>query len=172
MVGICFYFVGLSGCGKTTLVRSLQTIWKTLLNKHVDVIDGDDFRARSSNCDFSKRSRSLNVRSIGHSAFNHVSRGDIVLVSNIAPYHEDREYNRKLISQCGVYVELYLDIPLHVCESRDVKGLYRNARLGVIKNLTGISDPFEIPINPEVVIPLLTKDQTVEYTWNKINKYI
>jgi sulfate adenylyltransferase len=93
----------------------------------------------------------MNVRRIGYVASEIVRHGGIVLVANIAPYEADRAYNRSLISGFGTYLEVFVDTSLETCESRDVKGLYANARAGKIQQFTGISDPFERPTNAHVI---------------------
>jgi sulfate adenylyltransferase len=104
----------------------------------------------------------MNVRRIGYVASEIVKHGGIVIVANIAPFEEDRAYNKKLIEQYGTYVQFYVDTPLEVCESRDVKGLYKAARNGTIKQFTGISDPFEVPTTG-VVVPLQSEEKAVEF---------
>lgn len=96
---------------------------------------------------FSQADRSTNVRRIGFVAAEIARHGGIVLCANIAPYSEDRAYNRALMGP--LYTEVFMNTPLSVCEERDVKGMYAKARAGVLKHFTGISDPYEVPINPE-----------------------
>jgi len=147
--GTCFYFVGLSGSGKSTLAESLKSyIEENDPCREVTLLDADIIRTHlSKGLGFSKEDRSMNVRRIGYVASEIVKHGGIVIVANIAPYEEDRQYNRNLISEYGKYIEFFVDTPIEVCEERDVKGLYKSARNGTIKNFTGISDPFEIPTN-------------------------
>jgi sulfate adenylyltransferase len=151
--GVCVYFVGLSGSGKTTLAQALkarlQDEWP---HKEVTVLDADEIRTHlSKGLGFSKEDRSMNVRRIGYVASEIVRHGGIVLVANIAPYEEDRAANRSMISQHGSYLEVFVDTSLDTCESRDVKGLYKAARAGTIKQFTGISDPFEVPTKAHVI---------------------
>lgn len=150
--GFCVYFVGLSGSGKTTLTKALKAKLEELLNhRKVTVLDGDVVRKNlSSELGFSKEHRSLNVRRIGYVASEIVKHGGICLCANIAPYQNDRDYNRNQIGDG--YIEIYIDTSMSVCESRDVKGLYKLAREGKIKKFTGVSDPFEIPANPELTV--------------------
>lgn len=151
--GMCFYFVGLSGSGKSTLANCFKTKLMELLNKKITLLDGDVVRQNlSKGLGFSKEDRSTNVKRIGYVASEIVKHGGIVLCANIAPYEEDRKVNRELISQYGKYIEIFVDTKLSICEERDVKGLYKLAREGIIKNFTGISDPFEIPKEAEIVI--------------------
>lgn len=153
--GFCVYFVGLSGSGKTTVALALQAKLEELIRyKKVTVLDGDVVRHHlSSELGFSKDHRSLNVRRIGYVASEIVKHGGICLCANIAPYASDRDANRQLITSTGGgYIEIYVDTPLQVCESRDVKGLYKLARCGKIKEFTGVSDPFEKPETAEITV--------------------
>lgn len=146
--GLCVYFIGLSGSGKTTLAQALKGVLEEELPcKEVTLLDADEIRTHlSKGLGFSREDRSMNVRRIGYVASEIVRHGGIVLVANIAPYEDDRQYNRRLITQTGgKYIEIYVDTPLEVCEQRDVKGLYKAARAGKIATFTGISDPFEFP---------------------------
>jgi len=152
--GLCLYFTGLSGSGKSTLANYVQQ--KLLENeKHraITILDADIIRTHlSKGLGFSRPDRSTNVRRIGYVASEIVKHGGICLVANIAPYEDDRLANRELISAEGNYVEIYVKTSLETCEERDVKGLYALARKGVIKEFTGISDPYEEPKNAEIVL--------------------
>jgi sulfate adenylyltransferase len=152
-IGLCVYFTGLSGAGKTTLAQGLKAYLEEVIpSKPVTLLDADEIRTHlSKGLGFSKEDRSMNVRRIGYVASEIVKHGGIVLVANIAPYEEDRRHNRRLISQYGRYVEVFVDTPLEICESRDVKGLYKAARAGIIKQFTGISDPYERPTDALIV---------------------
>ena len=122
-------------------------------NKEVTILDGDIVRQNlSKGLGFSKEDRSTNVRRIGFVAQQIVRHGGIVLCANIAPYESDRRHNRQIIEKYGKYIEIFVDTPLQQCEKRDVKGLYKLARKGVIKQFTGISDPFEKPLNADIII--------------------
>ncbi len=148
--GICIYFTGLSGSGKSTLSNALRSKLQSLdpLKRDITVLDGDIIRENlSKGLGFSKQDRSINVQRIGFVASLIVKNGGICLCANIAPYENDRIINKNLISQYGPYIEVFVDTPIEVCESRDAKGLYKLAREGVIKEFTGISDPFEKPSN-------------------------
>ena len=166
--GVCFYFIGLSGAGKSTLAESLKSyIEEVYPSREVTLLDADIIRTHlSKGLGFSKEDRSMNVRRIGYVAHEIVKHGGIVIVANIAPFEEDRKYNRNLISPYGKYVELYVDTPVEVCEERDVKGLYKAARAGTLKNFTGVSDPFEIPVNTIVI-----KNQPLREILDKLNPY-
>jgi sulfate adenylyltransferase len=152
--GLCVYFTGLSGSGKSTLANYLQQkIMEREKDRNVTLLDADIVRTHlSKGLGFSRADRSTNVRRIGYVCSEIVKHGGIVLVANIAPYEEDRMWNRELISAEGNYVEVFVDTTLEKCEERDIKGLYALARKGVIKEFTGISDPYEIPSKAEIVV--------------------
>jgi sulfate adenylyltransferase len=151
--GFCIYLVGLSGSGKTTVAKTLESKLKELTSRPITVLDGDIIRYNlSKGLGFSKEDRSANIRRIGFVASEIVKHRGIVICANIAPYQEDREYNRKLISQHGGYIEVFVDTPLEICEERDVKGLYKLARQGVIKMFTGVTDTFEKPEDSDIIL--------------------
>jgi len=173
--GICFYFVGLSGSGKSTLAESLRGwIEEEYPDRTVTLLDADIVRTHlSKGLGFSREDRSLNVRRIGYVASEIVKHGGICIVANIAPYAEDRAFNRALISEYGEYVEVFVDTPIEECERRDVKGLYAAARAGKIAAFTGVSDPFEVPDHKATVcIPQLTKAATIRIVHDLAGKYI
>jgi len=144
--GLCLYFVGLSGSGKSTMCNHMMSKFKELTNKKVSILDGDIVRLNlSKGLGFSKEDRSTNIRRIGYVASEISKHNGIVLVANIAPFEDDRKFNKNLISQYGNYVEIFMDTDIEECEKRDVKGLYKLARKGEIKNFTGIDSPFEKP---------------------------
>lgn len=151
--GLCVYFIGLSGSGKSTIANMFKSKLLELCDKQVTILDGDIIRQHlSKGLTFSKQDRSVNVRRIGYVASEIVKHRGISICANIAPYECDREYNRSLISQYGHYLEIYVNTDLDVCEKRDVKGLYKLARTGVIKTFTGITDPFEPPLKSDLII--------------------
>ena len=152
--GFCVYFTGLSGSGKSTLANILKLKLLELIDsRNITLLDGDIVRRNlSKGLGFSKEDRSTNVTRIGYVASEIVKHGGIVICSNIAPYDDDRIKNRKLISENGGYIEVFVNTSLDVCEKRDVKGLYKLARQGIIKQFTGISDPFEVPSNCDLEI--------------------
>lgn len=143
--GICVYFYGLSGSGKSTLANLLEYKLREIeTERKITLLDADVVRLNlSKGLGFSKEDRSTNVRRIGYVATEIVKHGGIVIVANIAPYEEDRLFNRKQISQYGKYIEIFVNTPIEICEERDTKGLYKLAKEGKIQNFTGINDPFE-----------------------------
>jgi len=161
--GICVYFVGLSALGKSTLVKAVKARLQEKSSVPVTILDGDHVRQHlSKGLTFSKEDRSTNVRRIGYVASEVVRHGGIVLCANIAPYEEDRAWNKALIEKYGKYVEVYVNTSVEVCERRDPKGLYEKARKGQIL-LTGVNDPFEAPTNPDVNIADLDLDHNVNH---------
>ena len=145
--GVTIWFTGLSGAGKTTITTAVAQFLKE--NDYpLEVLDGDIVRENlTKGLGFSKADRDENIRRIGFVANLLTRHNVIVLVSAISPYREIREEVRGKI---GDFVEVFVNAPLSVCEERDVKGLYKRARAGEIKSFTGIDDPYEPPLNPEV----------------------
>jgi sulfate adenylyltransferase len=167
--GRCIYFVGLSGAGKTTLARALcETLKERYPPNKVTLLDGDEVRKNiSAGLGFSRADRSANVRRIGYVASLLVKTGGIVVCANIAPYAEDREWNRTMITATGgTYFEVYLNTPLDVCAQRDVKGLYA----AKVSNMTGVSDPFEEPKNADLILD--TSKVSVSDCLAKIINYV
>jgi adenylylsulfate kinase len=145
--GVTVWFTGLSGAGKTTIAQAVaERLNATDLN--VEILDGDVMRQHlSKGLSFSHEDRIENVRRIGYVA-NLLSRnGVVVLVAAIAP---DREIREELKQTSENFIEVYVNAPLSICEQRDVKGLYRQARAGLIPNFTGIDMDYEIPLNPDL----------------------
>ena len=160
--GLTIFFTGLSGSGKSTLANGLLIKLLEDGRRPVTLLDGDIVRTHlSSELGFSKEHRSINVQRIGYVASEITKNGGIALCAPIAPYISDRRYNRDLIMQYGGYIEIHVSTSLKVCEDRDAKGLYKLARKGVIKEFTGISDPYEAPENPEIVIDSSVDDPEV-----------
>ena len=151
--GLTIFFTGLSGSGKSTLANGLVSKLLEEGSRAVTLLDGDIVRTHLSNeLGFSKEHRSINIKRIGYVASEITKNGGIAICAPIAPYEEDRTYNRKLISKMGGYLEIFVNTPLEKCEERDSKGLYALAREGKIKEFTGISDPYEEPKNAEIVV--------------------
>jgi len=162
------WFTGLSGSGKSTLAHAVE---QKLHEKGclTFVLDGDNVRhGLSSNLSFSEDDRKENIRRIGEAAKLMTEAGIITLTAFISPFRVDREMVRSLFAH-GEFVEVYCNASLEVCESRDVKGLYKKARVGDIKNYTGIDSPYEVPINAEILVETgfnkldLCVDQVLDY---------
>ncbi|MBW4641516.1 MAG: adenylyl-sulfate kinase [Goleter apudmare HA4340-LM2] len=165
--GAILWLTGLSGAGKTTIACAVaQELQKQ--NYPVELLDGDIVRTHlSQGLGFSKQDRDINVRRIGFVA-NLLSRnGIIAIAAAISPYREIREELKQTTTN---FIEIYVDAPLAVCESRDVKGLYAKAKAGQIQHFTGISDPYEAPINPEIICQ--TDRFTVEQCVNQVLHYL
>ncbi len=151
--GFTIFFTGLSGSGKSTIANGLQIKLLEEGTRPVTLLDGDIVRTHlSSELGFSRKHRSLNVQRIGFVASEITKNGGIAICAPIAPYSKDRNFNRALISRVGGYVEVHVNTSIEICEERDSKGLYKMAREGKIKEFTGISDPYEAPSSPELII--------------------
>jgi len=151
--GFTVFFTGLSGSGKSTIANALLV--KLLENggRNVTLLDGDKVRKNlSSELGFSREHRDLNITRIGYVASEITKNGGIAICAPIAPYAATRKIVRDTIEPVGGFLEIHVATPLEVCEERDRKGLYAKARAGIIKEFTGISDPYEEPENPEMVI--------------------
>jgi adenylylsulfate kinase len=148
---VILWFTGLSGSGKSTLAHAVEE--KLYQHKcRTYVMDGDNVRhGLCGDLGFSAEDRKENIRRIGNVAKLFLDAGTIVLTAFISPFHEDREAVRNLVLP-GDFFEIYCNAPLDVCEQRDVKGIYKKAREGVIKDFTGISSPYEAPLNPELIV--------------------
>ena len=165
--GATLWFTGLSGSGKSTVASALEE--RLVRNKvHAYRLDGDNVRhGLNANLGFSAEDRAENIRRIGEVAKLFADAGVLALTSFISPYRADREQVRKLHAEAGLpFLEVFIDTPLEVCESRDPKGLYKKARAGEIKGFTGIDDPYEAPEHAEIHVP--TADQSVEQSVDQI----
>jgi adenylyl-sulfate kinase len=168
MKPIVIWITGLSGSGKTTLAN---TLFKNLNNSHV--IDGDVLRLERPNLGFSDDDRLSNVLHATSKALFLLmqSKDSIPIISLISPKAQMRRSARKLLETYGnaIFIEVYLDVPLDVCEERDPKGLYKKARSGEIKNFTGIDSLYELPQNPDIIIPhTFTVEESVEIILEKV----
>ncbi len=153
MQGYTVFFTGLSGSGKSTIANALMVKLMEMGGRPVSLLDGDVVRKNlSSELGFSKEHRDLNIRRIGYVASEITKNGGIAICAPIAPYTATRRAVRELISAVGGFVEIHVATSIEVCEQRDRKGLYALARAGKIKEFTGISDPYEVPENAEMVI--------------------
>ena len=158
------FFTGLSGSGKSTIANALeQRLFE--MNIKTYVLDGDNIRRGiNSDLSFSPEDRSENNRRIGEIARLFVDAGLVVLAAFVAPYRKDREFIKNKVGKEN-YIEVFINTSLQICEERDVKGLYKKARSGEIKDMTGISAPYEAPENPDVT---LTHENSIEESVNII----
>lgn len=143
---------GLSGAGKTTLAHAVAERLRGD-GRAASVLDGDELRATvSRDLGFSKADRDEHVQRVARLAVETAARGEVVVVALVSPYREARERARATVTPRFPFVEVYVACPLDVLRSRDPKGLYRRADAGEITNFTGISDPYEVPLNPDLVV--------------------
>ena len=148
---LVIWFTGLSGSGKSTLAGKVEEM---LFSKGIKtyILDGDNVRkGMNNNLGFSPADRKENIRRIGEMSKLFVDAGIVVLTAFISPYRSDREIVKRLLED-GEFIEVYVKCPLNVCEQRDVKGLYKKARAGEIKDFTGINAPYEEPENPQLIV--------------------
>lgn len=166
--GFTLWFTGLSGAGKSTLAQFLTPILKEKGCK-VEVLDGDEVRENlSKGLGFSKEDRDTNIRRIGYVADLLSRNGVVSMTAAISPYREVRDEVRKRAT--APFIEIYVEAPLAVVEERDTKGLYKKARAGIIKQFTGISDPYEEPVNAEITVH--TGDESIEQSAERILGYL
>jgi adenylylsulfate kinase len=172
--GSCIvWFTGLSGSGKSTIANAVE---QRLYEKgiHTYVLDGDNIRhGLNSNIGFTAEDRKENIRRIGEVAKLFVDAGIVVLTAFISPYRDDRSRVRSLVQQ-REFLEIFVNCSLETCEKRDVKGLYKKAREGMIPDFTGINAPFEEPLQPELTVNTenISIDAAVEKVMNCIMKTI
>ena len=167
--GCTVWLTGLSGSGKSTIAVDLE---KRLCERGVRtyILDGDNIRhGLNKNLGFSPEDRTENIRRIGEVAKLFTDAGAVAITAFISPYRADRDQVRALMKD-GDFVEVYVDCPVEVCEQRDVKGLYKKARAGEIKEFTGISAPYEAPNSPELTIK--TSQQSVEESAMQILRHL
>ncbi len=151
--GFTVFFTGLSGTGKSTIANALMVKLMEIGTRRITLLDGDVVRKHlSSELGFSREHRDLNILRIGYVASEITKNGGSAICAPIAPYAATRQRVRQMIEPLGGFLEVFVDTPLEICEQRDRKGLYAKARAGLIKEFTGISDPYEAPQNPEVRI--------------------
>jgi len=149
--GVCIWFTGLSGAGKSTTADVL-TVLLMQRGRQVTVLDGDVVRTHlSKGLGFSKEDRDINIQRIGFVASEIVSHGGVVVCAAVSPYRATRDDVRNMVGS-DHFIEAFVDTPLAVCEERDSKGMYAMARRGEIKGFTGIDDPYEAPEHPEAVL--------------------
>ncbi|WLR52824.1 adenylyl-sulfate kinase [Bacillus tianshenii] len=153
------WFTGLSGSGKSTLANALE---QKLFEEHINsyILDGDNVRhGLNSDLGFSEKDRKENIRRIGETAKLFVDSGVFVLTAFISPYQAERQQVRELLEE-DEFVEVFVKCGLEQCEERDPKGLYKKARSGEIPEFTGISSPYEEPVNPEIIVD--TEHNTID----------
>lgn len=160
------WFTGLSGSGKTTIASEIfQELQKRGLR--VEHLDGDSIREIFPNTGFSKEEREIHIKRAGFLASKLEKHDVFVIASLISPYRETRDFVRIM---CKKFIEIYISTPLEVCEKRDIKGLYKKARKGEIKKFTGIDDPYEPPLKPEIAID--TSNENPKDSAGKIIKFL
>ena len=151
--GFTIFFTGLSGSGKSTIAKSLYSKLMEIGSRPVTLLDGDIVRTHlSSELGFSKDHRNLNIKRIGYVASEITKNRGAAICAPIAPYEESRNYVKEIISQHGEYILVHVSTSLEVCQERDTKGLYKKAKEGLIKGLTGVDDPYEVPNDADLVI--------------------
>jgi sulfate adenylyltransferase len=169
--GVTIFFTGLSGSGKSTIANVLLTKFLEMGGRPVTILDGDLVRKHlSSELGFSKEHRDINIRRIGYVASEITKNGGIAICAPIAPYDSVRKQVRQMIQPYGGFVLVHVATPLETCEQRDRKGLYAKARAGIVKEFTGISDPYEAPDDAEVEIN--TADLSAEEAAQEIILYL
>jgi len=152
-VGFTVFLTGLSGAGKSTTATALQEALTQCGMRSVELLDGDEVRKMgSSDLGFSRTDRDTNIRRIGHLALNTTGRGGACICAAIAPYDATRKEVRAMIEPHGGFFLVHIATPLEICESRDAKGLYAKARLGELSRFTGISDPYQVPDDADIVV--------------------
>lgn len=161
--GVTIWFTGLPSSGKSTIARILERQFRKW-NLKTELLDGDVIRTNlSKGLGFSKEDRDANIKRIGF-VCHLLSRNDVLAIASaISPYREVRDYNRRMI---GNFVEVFVKTSVEECEKRDVKGLYKKARAGEITGFTGVDDPYEEPLNAEVVCE--TEKETPEQSAEKV----
>ncbi len=166
---VVLWFTGLSGSGKSTLAHKVEeSLYRNGCSAFV--LDGDNVRhGLSSNLGFDEDDRKENIRRIGEVAKLMIEAGIITLTAFISPFSEEREKVKRSMPP-GDFIEIYCYASLEVCELRDVKGMYKKARLGEIKNYTGIDSPYEAPKNPELILD--TNKETIEESVSKVVNYL
>ncbi len=166
--GVCLWFTGLSGAGKSTIADVL-TVLLMEHGRRVTVLDGDVVRTQlSKGLGFGKEDRDINIRRIGYVAAEIVRHGGLVVCAAVSPYRSTRQEARNMVGP-EQFVEIYVATPLEICEERDVKGMYAKARRGEIKDFTGIDDPYEAPLSPDITLdsssntPLVNAQLVLDY---------
>lgn len=163
------WFTGLSGSGKSTLAVQLEAQLFALGYKTY-LLDGDNIRVGlNKDLSFTDDGRVENIRRIGEVSKLFLDAGIIVLSAFISPFKADREQVKNIVGGEN-YLEVFVDTPLEVCEQRDVKGLYKKARAGEVKNFTGIDSPYEVPVTPDLILP--THKMSIEESLDALLKFV
>jgi sulfate adenylyltransferase len=163
--GLTIFLTGLSGAGKSTIAKVLYSRFLERGDRPVTLLDGDIVRHNlSSELSFSKEHRDVNVRRIGFVASEITKNRGVAICAPIAPYEKTRDEIRGIIEGYGGFIEVHVATPIETCEERDRKGMYAKARAGMIKGFTGVDDPYEAPVSPEVRIDTtsLTPDEAAQ----------
>lgn len=152
--GLTIFFTGLSGAGKSSIAKALMAdLQSSSEQRKITLLDGDIVRYHLSNeLGFSKKDRETHIRRIGYVATEVTKHGGIAICAAIAPYASVRQHVRTEVNQFGRFIEVYVATPLAVCQQRDVKGLYRKVAQGMIQQVSGVDDPYDIPVHPEITI--------------------
>ncbi|MEJ7707797.1 MAG: adenylyl-sulfate kinase [Nocardioidaceae bacterium] len=156
--GFTVFFTGLSGSGKSTIANRLVLRLRDLGDRSVSLLDGDEVRQRlSSELRFSREDRDRHVLRMAYVAGEVTKSGGVAVCAPIAPYAATRAEVRRMVEAGGGFLLVYVDTPLEICEERDRKGLYAKARAGLVSQFTGVSDPYEEPVDADVVVDTLTQ---------------
>ena len=169
--GFTVFFTGLPSSGKSTLANALSLKLREIADRPITFLDGDVIRTHLSHgLGFSQEDREINITRVGFVAKEITRHGGIVICALVAPYARARNLVRQMISDVGGFVEVYVETPLSVCEARDRKGLYKKAREGIVKQFTGVSDPYEAPETPEIRIDTASvgPDEVIDVLMKKI----
>ena len=162
---VVLWFTGLSGSGKSTLAHAVEEELHQIGCRTI-VLDGDNVRhGLCKDLDFSDESRKENIRRIGEVAKLFIESGVITLTAFISPFREERNKVRKLLVE-GDLIEIYVKCPISVCEARDVKGMYKKAKVNEIKNFTGVSSLYEVPESPDLIVD--TDQETLDESVDKV----
>ncbi len=165
------FLTGFSGAGKSTIAHILYHKLLERQDRSVTLLDGDVVRLNlSKGLSFSHDDRNTNVERIGYVASEIAKHGGIALCAAIAPYRESREHNRRTIEKVGTYIEVFVKTPLALCEKRDTKGLYKKARAGLLKQFTGVDDPYEVPEHADIILDTttMTAEQAAEQIYHSL----
>lgn len=169
--GACIWFTGLSGSGKSTTAEALVPLLHAR-GREVTVLDGDVVRTHlSAGLGFSRADRDTNVRRVGYVAAEVVRHGGLAVAALVSPYRQTRGEVREMVGKArGAFVEVFVDTPLAIVEQRDVKGWYARARAGEVTEFTGLDDPYEPPLTPELT--LQTTDSTPDANARMVLAYL